>query len=200
MTTLALGSIAERLNRPGEPRAVLSGVAEAIRDGTGAKAVSIWVERPMAGTWEAISAPAGAAEPDLVPSLATLPAREGRLRVPVTRDGITLALVETDGGDAGEELVRVAADMIATWLASLRIAAELQARVAGQAREIEDERRFTGLVIDSLPVGLYVVDREYRIRVWNRKRETGTQGLRRSDVVGRTVFEVLTRQPAAQFA
>jgi two-component system NtrC family sensor kinase len=43
-----------------------------------------------------------------------------------------------------------------------------------------------------------VIDRDYRIQVWNRKRETGTQGLRRGDVMGRPVFEVLTRQPAAQ--
>jgi len=47
-------------------------------------------------------------------------------------------------------------------------------------------------------VGLYVVDREYRIRVWNRNREIGTQGMRRGDVVGRIVFEVLTRQPVEQ--
>jgi two-component system NtrC family sensor kinase len=40
-----------------------------------------------------------------------------------------------------------------------------------------------------------VVDREYRIQAWNRKRETGTQGLRRDEVVGRTVFDVLSRQP-----
>jgi two-component system NtrC family sensor kinase len=43
-----------------------------------------------------------------------------------------------------------------------------------------------------------VIDRDYRIQVWNRKRETGTQGLRRGDVMGRPVFEVLTRQPAGQ--
>jgi two-component system NtrC family sensor kinase len=70
--------------------------------------------------------------------------------------------------------------------------------VAAQSREIEEHRRFTSLIVDSLPVGLYVVDRDYRIQSWNRKRETGTQGLRRDDVVGRPVFEVLTRQPAAQ--
>src|SRR5690606_1727556 len=51
--------------------------------------------------------------------------------------------------------------------------------------------------IDSLPVGLYVVDRDYRIQIWNRKRETGTQGMARDQVVGRTIFEVLTRQPEA---
>jgi len=65
-------------------------------------------------------------------------------------------------------------------------------------REIEEHRRFTSLIVDSLPVGLYVVDRSYRIQSWNRKRETGTQGLRRDEVVGRPVFDVLTRQPAAQ--
>jgi two-component system NtrC family sensor kinase len=70
--------------------------------------------------------------------------------------------------------------------------------VAVQAREIDEHRRFTDLIIDSLPVGLYVVDREYRIQTWNRKRETGTQGVRRDAVVGRPVFEVLTRQPPAQ--
>jgi two-component system NtrC family sensor kinase len=60
----------------------------------------------------------------------------------------------------------------------------------------EDERRFTQRIIDSLPVGLYVIDREYRIRVWNRKRETGMQGVSREEAIGRTIFEVLHRQPA----
>jgi two-component system NtrC family sensor kinase len=58
------------------------------------------------------------------------------------------------------------------------------------------ERAINRLTVDTLPVGLYVVDRDFRIVVWNRKRETGTQGLRRSDVLGRSVFEVLHRQPA----
>ena len=51
------------------------------------------------------------------------------------------------------------------------------------------------LTIDSLPVGLYVVDREYRVVLWNRKRETGTQGLRRGDVLGKRILDVLRRQP-----
>lgn len=51
------------------------------------------------------------------------------------------------------------------------------------------------LTIDSLPVGLYVVDREYRVVLWNRKRETGTQGLRRGDVIGKRILDVLRRQP-----
>lgn len=58
------------------------------------------------------------------------------------------------------------------------------------------ERAINRLTVDSLPVGLYVVDRDYRIVIWNRKRETGTQGLRRAEVLGRPVFEVLHRQGA----
>jgi two-component system NtrC family sensor kinase len=40
-----------------------------------------------------------------------------------------------------------------------------------------------------------VIDRAYRIRAWNRKREAGTQGVSREDAVGREVFDVLDRQP-----
>lgn len=61
--------------------------------------------------------------------------------------------------------------------------------------DAELERRLHWLTVDSLPVGLYVVDRDYRIVIWNRKRETGTQGLRRAEVLGRQVFDVLHRQP-----
>ena len=45
-------------------------------------------------------------------------------------------------------------------------------------------------VIDSLPVGLYVVDREYRVQIWNRNRETGLQGISREKALGRTIFEM----------
>jgi len=55
----------------------------------------------------------------------------------------------------------------------------------------------TARIIDSLPVGLYVVDREYRISVWNTKRETGMQGVSRDEAIGRTIFEILHRQPAS---
>ncbi len=83
----------------------------------------------------------------------------------------------------------------------LETVAELLAAVMPAIEESSDgailERSLHRLTVDSLPVGLYVVDRDYRIVVWNRKRETGTQGLRRAEVLGRPVFEVLHRHPAA---
>jgi PAS domain S-box-containing protein len=81
--------------------------------------------------------------------------------------------------------------------ALIRLPEDLAFEVAVRARQIE-EQRGSRLVIDSLPCGLYVVDREHRIQIWNRKRETGTQGVHRDEVVGRPVFEVLTRQSAEQ--
>ena len=62
----------------------------------------------------------------------------------------------------------------------------------------EEHRKFTETVVDALPVSLYVIDREYRIVTWNRHREIGEQGLSRDSVIGRNIFEVLTRQPKKQ--
>src|SRR5207247_10711800 len=73
---------------------------------------------------------------------------------------------------------------------------DLASEVALRTREVEAQRSFAARIIDSLPVGLYVIDRSYHIRAWNRKRETGTEGVAREDAVGREVFEVLDRQPS----
>jgi two-component system, NtrC family, sensor kinase len=76
-------------------------------------------------------------------------------------------------------------------------AQRLESEVVERTRQIDRERRVTERIIDSLPVGLYVIDRDYRISVWNRKRETGMQGVSRDEAIGRTIFEILHRQPAA---
>jgi len=90
----------------------------------------------------------------------------------------------------------VVADMLATPLRAAEYARRLESEVVERTMEIEEQRRFTAKIIDSLPVGLYVIDREYRIQAWNRKRETGMQGVSREEAIGRTIFEILHRQPA----
>jgi two-component system NtrC family sensor kinase len=75
--------------------------------------------------------------------------------------------------------------------ASVQLAREVERRTA----EAESQRRFTEAIIDSLPVSLYAIDRNYRVVAWNRNRELGGQGIPRRDVLGRNIFEVLTRQP-----
>ncbi|MBC7929461.1 MAG: response regulator [Rubrivivax sp.] len=77
--------------------------------------------------------------------------------------------------------------------ASVYLAREVERRTA----EAESQRRFTEAIIDSLPVSLYAIDRAHRVVAWNRNRELGGQGIPRRDVLGRNIFEVLTRQPRA---
>ncbi len=102
------------------------------------------------------------------------------------------AVLEVVGSSRPPAELRPILDTAATLLATV-----LPVLDDGGDDEAALERRLSRLTIDSLPVGLYVVDRQYRIVLWNRKRETGTQGLRRDVVLGRPAFEVLHRQPIA---
>jgi two-component system, NtrC family, sensor kinase len=77
-------------------------------------------------------------------------------------------------------------------LAIARLEQELETR----AEELIQQRHFLEQVVDALPVGLYVVDREYRVQAWNHTRETGLQGIARGGALGRTIFEILHRQSA----
>lgn len=88
------------------------------------------------------------------------------------------------------------ADLLAPALGAAEYAHRLESEVAARTREIDEQRRFIEKIIDSLPVGLYVIDRAYRIQAWNRKREIGIQGVSREEAIGRTIFEILHRQPA----
>jgi two-component system, NtrC family, sensor kinase len=88
------------------------------------------------------------------------------------------------------------ADMLAPELSRAEQMRHLEQEVERRTRQLDEEKRFTDQIIDSLPVGLYVIDREYRVQAWNRKRETGMQGISREQALGRTIFEILHRAPA----
>ncbi|HTR20313.1 MAG TPA: ATP-binding protein [Gemmatimonadales bacterium] len=93
------------------------------------------------------------------------------------------------------DVAAVVARILAPVIASTELSQDLASEVALATREAEAQRNFAARIIDSLPVGLYVIDRSYVIRAWNRKRESGTQGVSREDAMGQEVFEVLDRQP-----
>src|SRR2546429_247428 len=95
----------------------------------------------------------------------------------------------------GHDVVVVVARILAPMIAATELSQDLASEVALRTHEMEAQRSFAAQIIDSLPVGLYVIDRTYRIRAWNRKRETGMQGVSREDAVGREIFDVLDRQP-----
>jgi two-component system, NtrC family, sensor kinase len=191
-----LASIARLLNAGLGIEATLAAVAEALRAGLPAQRVTIWFREPSATAFRAVAAPAAAGGRMSLDSLDAVPHEPSLHQLPLEQEGIRLGLLTArlDRGDAGLEVLRIVADFLTPYVASAELSTDLAGEVAAQSREIEEHRRFTSLIIDTLPLGLYVVDREYRIQTWNRKRETGTQGLRREVVVGRRIFDVLTRQ------
>ncbi|MGH7655128.1 MAG: two-component system sensor histidine kinase NtrB, partial [Gemmatimonadaceae bacterium] len=124
-------------------------------------------------------------------------------------DGVVVAAIGSAGGQTGALAVRVVreldeeeillvtavANLLGPELAHAEKNRQLEVEVEARTAEINRERIFTEKIIDSLPLGLYVIDREYRIHAWNRKRETGMQGVSREEAIGRTIFEILHRQP-----
>ena len=197
--TAVLATLAEALAGTTDPARGAERAAAALRDGLGADRVTVWRLERTSGALVAIGqAPASDTAHQPIVDPAALQHREpaSALR-PVERHGHVLGVVQvTPAACADPAVLDAAVPMLALHLGAIRTAEDFALEVAERNREVEQAWRFADLVIDSLPVGLYVVDREYRIRIWNRKRETGTQGLRREATMGRSVFEVLTRQPA----
>jgi two-component system NtrC family sensor kinase len=195
-----IGQIARVLNSGLGADEALRTVAGTMQSALGAPRVMIWRRRQGESAYLGITMPTGEFEAESLDALPPPP--PGTRRLPLIHGGARVGMLEIDYSPAAappdSPLVPLLCDLIAPYLDALTRSADLAIEVASRAREIEEQRRFTSLIIDSLPVGLHVIDREYRIQVWNRKRELGTQGLRRGDVMGRPVFEVLTRQPASQ--
>ncbi|HEX5004912.1 MAG TPA: ATP-binding protein [Gemmatimonadales bacterium] len=202
-TAGALGLVAAvaRLLNGSESKDAIGRVAELLRRGVPAGSVTVWVRQPSGAAFTPFTSPAPPTAPFPLPTLDALPPIDASgLRLTLEHDGSMVGLLDLAGvgNGPGRQAATIVADLLAPHVALIELSQDLAFEVAVRARQIEEQRRFTGLVIDSLPVGLYVVDREYRIQIWNRKRETGTQGVHRDEVVGRPVFEVLTRQSADQ--
>ncbi len=110
--------------------------------------------------------------------------------------GMLVVNIGRDPAPAERELMGDVASLLAPILVQAQRARRLEESVAAGTREIEAQRAFFERIVDALPVGLYVIDRDYRIRAWNSKRETGLQGVARTEVLGHAIFDVLHRQPA----
>jgi two-component system NtrC family sensor kinase len=96
--------------------------------------------------------------------------------------------------DAAAQQAALATHVATLYQAARQSSATLAKEVERRTAEAEAQRRFTEAIIDSLPLSLYAVDRDYRIVAWNRNRELGGQGIPRGRALGRNIFDVLTRQ------
>ena len=200
-----LGTVAEvaaRLAAASHPEDAALDVLDLMRRGLGAEECGIWLNTPaglirnwgvgdLVVTVEEIEVVMDGSAPDSasLTDIERLVAAEQRIGALAIR----LARPWTDDERAG---VRAIANVLAPVLVHAQHSHQLEEEVALRTTQVSDERRFTEKIIDSLPVGLYVIDREFRIQAWNRKRETGMQGVSREEAIGRTIFEILHRQPA----
>ena len=193
---------------PGEEG--LSGVVAVLRRGLALRRCRLWLRSANGARYLPISSAGDEALlPGFTPPVAQWAAAgpyeeatpEGTLlRLPLVHDAAPLGCFEVvipEGRQQrmAHDVLVIVAQMLAPVLAATELSQDLASEVALRTRELEAQRNFAARIIDSLPLGLYVIDREYYIRAWNRKREAGTQGVSREDALGRGVFEVLDRQP-----
>src|SRR5260370_2017351 len=188
----------------------LSGVVRALRRGLNLRRCRLWLRTPDGTRYTPVTTPGDEAE---LPGFAHPVAdwvrrgvtREGVpggsiVRLPLVQEGEPLGALEViipTGRYEGvaHEVVVVVARILAPLIAPTELSQDLASEIPLRTHEMEAQRSVAARIIDSLPVGLYVIDRGYRIRAWNRKREAGTQGVSREDAMGREIFEVLDRQP-----
>jgi two-component system NtrC family sensor kinase len=184
-------------------------VAGALKRGLGLARCRLWIRTADGASFRPVPAP-GEPRPDVTEvervvrwlDRAEPIARDDPtvVQVPLAYEGRTLGLLEAmtpseTASPLARRVAEVLGSILSPLLASAELSEDLASEVALSTREIDAQRRFTAQIIDSLPVGLYVIDRQFRIQAWNRKRETGTQGVVRDEVLGRTIFDVLHRQP-----
>jgi len=96
--------------------------------------------------------------------------------------------------NAAAQQAALAAQISTLYLGARESAATLAREVDLRTAESEMQQRFTEAIIDTLPLSLYAIDRDYRIVAWNRNRELGELGLPRGEALGRNIFDVLTKQ------
>jgi two-component system, NtrC family, sensor kinase len=188
----------------------LHGVVNALRRGLNLRRCRLWLRTADGTRFAPVTALGDDADP---PGTATPVAEWVRrgpqqdaipggsvMRLPLIHDEEPLGALEViipSGRYEGiaHDVVVVVGRILAPMIAAAELSQDLASEVALRTHEMEAQRNFAAQIIDSLPVGLYVIDRGYRIRAWNRKRETGMQGVSRDEAVGREIFDVLDRQP-----
>ena len=200
MNSLAvISDITARLAEGGEIVVTVGDVMKRLHDALGASEVSLWLHArdgllrsavagtPLLSVDDVRKAVDGAGNNGTVAE---------RLVAMGQRVGVLAVSGASAANDDAREVIGIVANLLAPELSHAEDVHRLTGEVARTARQVETERRLTARIIDALPLGLYVVDREYRIQAWNSNREMGHQGVSRDVAMGKLIFEVLHRQPA----
>jgi two-component system NtrC family sensor kinase len=70
---------------------------------------------------------------------------------------------------------------------------KLKTMVDQRTQELQNQKKFMECIVDSLPIGIYVLDADLTVVTWNKKRETGILGISRDQVIGRRIFSVFSK-------
>jgi two-component system, NtrC family, sensor kinase len=97
--------------------------------------------------------------------------------------------------DAAAQQTSLAAHICSLYQSARDTSVSLAREVEKRTAESEAQKRLIEAIVDSLPLSLYAIDRQHRVVAWNRNRELGELGIPRGSVLGKNVFNVLTRQP-----
>ncbi len=178
-----------------------SAVLDCLMQGVGASECGVWLSTPQGMFCAARSGSVATATHELAPLFEQATATTDVLAIrELSSQGKRLGaiVVRMDQGTTPDALaiLGIVANLLAPELVRAEQHRHFVATLEQHAREIEDARRFTSQIIDSLPVSLYVIDRDYRVQVWNRNRESGAQGVSREAAIGKTIFDILHRAPA----
>jgi two-component system, NtrC family, sensor kinase len=194
-----LSEIASRLAEGGEIVGTVGDVIQRLHRALDATEVSLWLysgnglQRPVIAGAQFLTA-------DDVQSAADADALPGVVARRLVSKGQRIGILAVGGATSmtaeAREILTIVTNLLAPELAHADDVHRLTGEVARSARAVETERRLTARIIDSLPLGLYVVDRDYRVQAWNSNREIGAQGVSRDNAIGKLIFEVLHRQPA----
>jgi PAS domain S-box-containing protein len=197
----ALADIAVRLTDARPTELVAQDVLERAHLTVGASELAVWLEvaggagAHLTRSWGAGSDEASLDEVRAALAGAAQGAVAREMNFGPRRVGVLFARFGPDVGEPVERFVEALAALLAAFVANSERSRRLESDLQIRMREVQEQKLFTETVLDLLPLGLYVIDREYKITVWNRKRETGMQGVSRDEAIGRTIFEILHRQP-----
>src|SRR2546428_733916 len=177
-----LAEVAEVLGVGFPSDEALSSVVGVLRRGLGLRRCRLWVRSPDGSRYAPITTPGDEAErpgyaSPTAPWLRGGPHREPTpggsiLYLPLSHEEETLGALEViipQGRyeQMAHDVIVVAAKILAPMIAGMELSQDLASEVALRTREVEAQRSFAARIIDSLPVGLYVIDRSYHIRAWN---------------------------------
>ena len=195
-----ISDITSRLAEGGEIVSTVGDVIQQLQRALGASEVSLWLHASgglkrsaIAGTPELSVDDVRNAVEDSAPSNGVVARRLVAMGQRVGVLAISDASMMTEDS---RDLVGIVANLLAPELLHAEDVHRLTGEVARTTLQAETDRLLTARIIDALPLGLYVIDRDYRVQAWNSNREMGSQGVSREVAMGRLIFEVLHRQPA----